>query len=260
MAACYNATMLRDDLAHTLDTWLEPDRFRDVGENGLQVEGRETIEKVVCGVSANLDLIDAAIDAGADALFVHHGLVWGGGIRRLSGWLGERVRRLIKAELSLFAYHLPLDAHPELGNNAGLADALGVSADRRAWGDYKGQLIGFAGPLEQPRSLGDIVTTVRENVGEPLCVFGDLDREVRSVGLCTGGAPDLLHEAIGEVLDLYITGEATEWCKAIAEESGTAFIAGGHHATERFGARRVAGALTEKLGLDATFIDVENPA
>lgn len=252
--------MRRDDLAKALDEWLEPARFRDVGENGLQVEGKDEIQRVVCGVSANLDLIDAAIAHKADAIFVHHGLVWGGGIRRLTGWLGERVRRLMAAEISLFAYHLPLDAHPTLGNNAGLADVLELTGERRPFGSYKGQLIGVAGQLAQPRSLDEVVATLREKVGAPLAVFGEGTRTVSTVGLCSGGAPDLLHEAIDEGLDLFLTGEATEWCKAVAEESNTAFVAGGHHATERFGARSVAKALQNQLGLEATFIDVENPA
>lgn len=252
--------MHRDDFARTLDAWLEPSRFVDVGENGLQVEGRAEIKKVVCGVSANLELIDAAIEAGADALFVHHGLVWGGGIRRLTGWLGERVRRLLQAEISLFAYHLPLDAHPTLGNNAGLADALGVTQDRTAFGSYKGQLIGCAGGLAEPQTLGQLASTHEENVGTPLAVFGDLSRTISSAGLCSGGAPDLLHEAIEQGLDLFVTGEATEWCKSVAEESGTCFIAGGHHATERFGARLISEALSDELSLESEFIDVGNPA
>lgn len=252
--------MHRDDLHALLDRWLEPARFRDVAENGLQVEGRDEVRTVVCGVTANAALIDAAIDAKADAIFVHHGLVWGGGMRKLTGWLGVRVRRLFEGGLSLFAYHLPLDAHPTLGNNAGLADALGVTAERAPFGEYKGQLIGARGALtDGPMPLADVVDRVRKNVGEPPFVFGDLAREVRQVGLCTGGAPELLQAAVDERLDLYVTGEVTEWSKAVAQETGVAFIAAGHHNSERFGPRRVAEALAAE-GLDARFVDVENPA
>lgn len=252
--------MHRADLHALLDRWLEPARFRDVAENGLQVEGRDEVKRVVCGVTANAALIEAAIDAGADAIFVHHGLVWGGGMRRLTGWLGARVRRLFEGGLSLFAYHLPLDAHPTLGNNAGLADALGVTEGRVPFGEYKGQLIGVKGALAGGAStLGDVVERVRANVGEPPFVFGDLARPVRQVGLCTGGAPELLQAAVDEGLDLYVTGEVTEWSKAVAHETGVAFIAAGHHNSERFGPRRVADALAAE-GLDATFVDVENPA
>lgn len=250
----------RAELHALLDRWLEPARFRDVAENGLQVEGKDEIERVVCGVTANAALIEAAIEREADAIFVHHGLVWGGGIRKLTGWLGARVRRLYEGRLSLFAYHLPLDAHPSLGNNAGLADALGVTEGREPFGEYKGQLIGVKGTFAGgPLSLQDVVERVRANVGEPPFVFGDLSRPVRSVGLCTGGAPDLLLAAVDEGLDLYVTGEVTEWSKAVAQETGVAFIAAGHHNSERFGAMRVAEALRAE-GIDATFVDVENPA
>lgn len=252
--------MHRDEVLALFDGWLEPERFRDVGENGLQVEGRTDVKKVICGVTANAALIEEAVGDGADAIFVHHGLVWGGGMRRLTGWLGARVRRLMQAELSLFAYHLPLDAHPTLGNNAGLADALGVTEDRVPFGEYKGQLIGAKGKLAGgPMALGDVVERVRKNVGEPPFVFGDLSKSVRRVGLCTGGAPDLLQAAVDERLDLYVTGEVTEWSKAVAQETGVAFIAAGHHNSERFGPRRVAEALVA-AGIDARFVDVENPA
>jgi dinuclear metal center YbgI/SA1388 family protein len=248
--------MHRDDLTKLLDGWLEPAKFSDVAENGLQVEGRASVAKVVCGVSANLALIDRAIADGADAIFVHHGIVWGGGIKRISGWLGERVRRLVGAGITLYAYHLPLDAHPTLGNNAGLADALGVSSSRRPFGAYKGQLIGVAGDVDT--TFAALVARTTANVGAPVAVFGDPAKRVRSVGLCTGGAPELLHDAVAAGLDVYVTGEATEWVQSVAEETGTCFIAAGHHASERFGATRVAAALRE-AGLDASFVDVANP-
>jgi dinuclear metal center YbgI/SA1388 family protein len=250
--------MNRDELLERLDRWLEPERFKDVAHNGLQVEGKDSIERVVCGVSANMALIEAAIEKEADALFVHHGLIWGGGISKLTGWVGQRVRALMKNDISLFAYHLPLDAHPDMGNNAGLAKALGLAGGREAFGEYKGQLIGTSGVLEQDTTLSGFAARVRESVGEPVAVFGDADRPVHRVGICSGGAPDLLDQAIDKGLDLYLTGEVTEWVKSVAEEAGVAFIAAGHHATERFGARSMATMLSE-AGLDATFVDVENP-
>lgn len=250
--------MNRAALADLLNGWLQPGRFHDVAENGLQVEGRPEVTRVLTGVSANQALIDEAVRQGADAIFVHHGLVWGG-IRRLDGWLAKRVRTLLTHEISLFAYHLPLDAHPCLGNNAGLADALGIGVEREAFGAYKGQDIGAAGVLDEPCALDAFVERVRQKVGPPLAVFGDPSRQIRRVGVCSGGAPDRLHEAIEKGLDLFVTGEVTEWVKAVAEESGVAFIAAGHHATERFGAQAVARALIQE-GLTAAFFDVENPA
>lgn len=249
--------MTRDALATLLDGWLEPGRFGDVAENGLQVEGRAEVRRVVCGVTASQALIDRAVADGADAIVVHHGLVWGGGIRRLAGWLGRRVRTLLAADVSLFAYHLPLDAHPTLGNNAGLAEAIGVAVEPTPFGAYRGQTIGLRGRLGG-EPFADVVARVRAAVGEPAWVFGDPARRIETVGLCTGGAPDLLHEAIDAGLDCYVTGEATEWVTSVAAESGVAFVAAGHHATERFGPKRLAAALAAE-GLDARFVDVPNP-
>ncbi len=249
--------MKREQLRTLLDDLLRPAAFTDVAENGLQVEGRDEIGLVVCGVSSSLALIDAAIARGAGAIIVHHGLVWGGGIRRLDGWLGARVRRLMSADVSLFAYHLPLDAHPEVGNNAGLSRALGLSA-LAPFGMYKGQLIGLRGTLPSPHSPMMLRDVVSSAVGPPLAFFPGA-RPVLTVGVCTGGAPELLHDAIASGLDAYVTGEVTEWVQAVAEESGTTFIAAGHHATERFGPRGLADKL-RSLGVDAHFIDIENPA
>lgn len=249
--------MTRDALAALLDGWLEPGRFDDVAENGLQVEGRAEVRRVVCGVTASQTLIDQAVAAGADAVVVHHGLVWGGGIRRLTGWLGRRVATLLAHEVSLFAYHLPLDAHPSLGNNAGLAEALGVTLEPTPFGTYRGQTIGLRGRLAG-QSFADVLARVRAAVGEPVCAVGDPGRPVATIGLCTGGAPELLHEAIDAGLDCYVTGEVTEWVPSVAAEAGVAFVAAGHHATERFGPRRLAAALAAR-GLDARFVDVPNP-
>lgn len=249
--------MTLEGLAALLDGWFEPGRFDDVAENGMQVEGRTEVRRVVCGVTANQALIDRAVADGADAIVVHHGIVWGGGMRRLTGWLGRRVKTLLAAEISLFAYHLPLDAHPTLGNNAGLAEALGVNVDATPFGTWRGQPIGLRGRLGGV-AFGDLVARVRAAVGEPACAFGDPARPVETIGLCTGGAPELLHEAIDAGLDCYVTGEATEWVTSVAAESGVAFVAAGHHATERFGPRRLAAALAAQ-GLDARFVDVPNP-
>jgi dinuclear metal center YbgI/SA1388 family protein len=248
--------MQRDAFQRLLDAELKPGAFNDVAENGLQVEGKNDINKVVCGVSANRDLIEKAIAIGADAIVVHHGIVWGGGIRRIDGWLGERVRKLMRHDVNLFAYHLPLDAQPEFGNNAGLAKALGVEGCE-PFGKYKGQLIGLKGTTST--TWGEFVERAQREVGRPLAAFGDASRRIARVGLCTGGAPELLHDAIADRLDAFITGEVTEWVQSVALESGTSFLALGHHATERFGPRGLAKKLMA-IGIDAEFVDVENPA
>ncbi|MCC7069849.1 MAG: Nif3-like dinuclear metal center hexameric protein [Deltaproteobacteria bacterium] len=247
----------RDDLARLLDGWLSPATFTDAAENGLQVEGKPEVERVVCGVTASRALIERALDERADAIIVHHGLVWSGGIRRLDGWLGARVRLLMKAELSLFAYHLPLDAHPELGNNAELARALGV-VETRPFGRYQGQLIGVAGVLQEPLAAAAFLARVAERVG-PVHPASRLVEQVRSVGICSGGAASMIHDAVAERLDVFVTGEPAEWSHAISAETGVGFLAAGHHATERFGPRALAARLTSQ-GIDARFIDVENAA
>jgi dinuclear metal center YbgI/SA1388 family protein len=248
----------RASFSALLDGWLAPAAFHDVAENGLQVEGRDRVQRVVCGVSANLALLEAAAAANADAVVVHHGLVWGGGIRKIDGWLKRRVALLVEREINLFAYHLPLDAQPELGNNAGVARAIGLEATA-PFGKYKGQLIGLRGRFASPIDVDELVVRVRNTIGEPHVVFRGTRRSVSTLAVCTGGAPELLHDVIGAGLDGYLTGEVTEWVQAVAAESGCLFIGAGHHATERFGPR----ALAERLrahDLDATFVDVENPA
>lgn len=248
----------RAKLLQTLDNWLLPQNFNDVAENGLQIEGKDEIKTVVCGVSANLALIESAVSSGADAIFVHHGLIWKGGLKRLDGWLLRRIKLLIQNGINLFAYHLPLDAHPTLGNNAGLAKTLKLK-DLEPFGKYAGQDIGFLGQLENDLPMGDFVAEVKEKVGPPICAFGDRHRPIKNIALCSGGAPDLLIEAISKNVDLYLTGEPAEWSKALSEESGVSFIAAGHHQTERFGVKSVAKDLNEKLGLKAKFVDIKNP-
>jgi dinuclear metal center YbgI/SA1388 family protein len=248
--------MLRREFTSLLDDWLKPATFTDSAENGLQVEGRDEIEKVVCGVTANRALILAAIENDADAIVVHHGLVWGGGLRRLEGWIGERVRLLMKSDVNLFAYHLPLDAQPDFGNNAGLARALEL-VDVAPFGRYKGQLIGLSGRLPTPLKPHELYDVVARRIGKPIQFVGT--DVVETIGVCSGGAADILHDAVAAGLDAYLTGEPAEWSQAVAQETGVAFIAAGHHATERFGPRALAEKL-QRHGVEAMFVDVENPA
>ncbi len=253
--------MKRAEFTALLDELLKPAAFAgDSAENGLQVEGAEDVGFVVVGVTANRALIDAAAALGADTIVVHHGLVWGGGIRRIDGWLKQRVQRLIENDINLYAHHLPLDAQPQFGNNAGLARALGVTSTQ-PFGRYKGQLIALRGSFDAPITMPALVERARASVvdeGAVVYAFGDPTKPLKTIGLCTGGAPDLLHEAIGLGLDVYVTGEVTEYVKAVAEESGTCFVGLGHHASERFGPRGLAEVLVGR-GVDARFVDVENP-
>jgi dinuclear metal center YbgI/SA1388 family protein len=238
-----------------LNQWLEPARFKDYGPNGLQVEGRAEVRRLVCGVTASLALIDAAIAAGADAILVHHGLFWRGQDGRVTGWMKQRLARLIQHDISLFAYHLPLDAHPELGNNAQLGARLGWSADGR-FGD---QELGFIGSTAST-TLAGLTEQLRALTGrEPVCVEGD-GRPLRRVAWCSGGAQGYFEAAIAAGADVFVTGEISEPQAHYARETGVAFIAAGHHATERYGVQGVGERVAAELGLSWQFIDVDNPA
>jgi dinuclear metal center YbgI/SA1388 family protein len=231
------------------------DRFRDYGPNGLQVEGRAAIGKIVSGVTASRALIEAAIAARADAIVVHHGLFWRGQDGRVVGWMKERLALLLGAGVNLFAYHLPLDAHPELGNNAQLGLRLGLSGESRFGEQDLGWLgavdaMPFAAFAERVRGL------VRREI---VSVEGD-GRPIRRVAWCTGGAQGYFEAAIAAGADVYLTGEISEPQAHYARETGVAFIACGHHASERFGAPALGAHLAERFGLEHEFIDIENPA
>jgi dinuclear metal center YbgI/SA1388 family protein len=246
----------RNQIESYLATLLAVERFKDYGPNGLQVEGRAEVSRLVSGVTASRALIDAAIDAQADAILVHHGLFWRGQDGRLTGWLAERVKRLMAHGINLFAYHLPLDAHAEFGNNAQLGLQLGLVADAR----FGEQDLGFAGPAAQERSLGALAQRVQAALSRaPLVLPGD-GRALQRIGWCTGGAQGYFEAAIAAGVDAFITGEVSEPQAHLARETGVAFLACGHHATERFGAPAVAAHVAERFGLEHVFIEIENPA
>ncbi|GAB2467427.1 Nif3-like dinuclear metal center hexameric protein [Comamonas humi] len=249
-------TIQRQDVLRAFDELLQPERFKDYGPNGLQVEGRAEIRKIVSGVTASRALIDAAIAAGADAIFVHHGLFWRGYDGRITGWMKQRIERLIKHDINLFAYHLPLDAHPVLGNNAQLGRQLGWEADAR----FGEQDLGFIGSVaEQPPAavaahlqqvLGRFVTSATSENVHP----------IRRIAWCTGGAQGFFEAAIAAGADAFVTGEISEPQAHLARETGVSFFAAGHHATERYGAPAAAGHVAAQLGLAHEFIEIDNPA
>ncbi len=246
-----------NEIESYLNTLLEVGRFKDYGPNGLQVEGRAEVRRIVSGVSASLALIDAAIADGADAIVVHHGLFWRGQDGRLVGWLGERVRRLMAQGINLFAYHLPLDAHPELGNNAQLGLRLGLVADAR----FGEQDLGFAAPSGANASLSALALRVQNALGGrvPLVLPGD-GRPLTRIGWCTGGAQGYFESAIAAGADAFLTGEVSEPQAHLARETGVAFLACGHHATECFGAPALTAHVAERYGLEHRFIEMPNPA
>ncbi|QEA14029.1 Nif3-like dinuclear metal center hexameric protein [Comamonas flocculans] len=246
----------REDLLARLDALLTPERFKDYGPNGLQVQGKAMVGRIVSGVTASRALIDAAIAVGADALFVHHGLFWRGQDGRVVGWMKERLQRLLAHDINLFAYHLPLDAHPELGNNAQLGQRLGWVAD----GHFGEQDLGCVGAADYADAAA-LAAPLRELLRRPVLVAGpEQARPIRRIAWCTGGAQGYFEAAIAAGADAFVTGEISEPQAHLARETGVVFIAAGHHATERYGAPAVAGHVARELGLEHRFIDIDNPA
>jgi dinuclear metal center YbgI/SA1388 family protein len=244
----------RDEIVRFANELLEVSRFPEYGPPGLQVVGADEVTKLVCGVSASRELFERAAAAGAQMVLVHHGLFW----RNEPVWIDRRQRgrleALFRADLSLVAYHLALDAHPQVGNNALLAKALGVEVDS-AFGD-----VGQGGCLRETWSLDDFVSCVRQTVGgrEPL-VYGHGPERIQRVAICSGGAASLLIQAAHEGYDLYLTGEPAEPSLHTARELGIHFVAAGHDATERLGVQELARVLAREFALEWEFVDLPNP-
>lgn len=247
--------MKREELVSYLDELLEPGKFRDYCPNGLQVEGRDEVRCIVTGVTASQALLDAAVARGADAILVHHGYFWKGEDGRVTGMRRRRLGALIEHDINLLAYHLPLDAHPELGNNAQLAARLGWLADGR----FGEQDIAWHGALAEPTELAELAGKVTQALGRTPLVIGDPVRPIRRIAWCSGGAQGYFEQAIGLGVDAFLSGEISEQTVHLARESGVAYLAAGHHATERGGVMALAGHLAERFGLYCEFVDVDNP-
>ncbi len=247
--------MDRTQLQRHLDDLLEAARFKDYCPNGLQVEGAPEVARVVCGVTASLALIDAAIERGAQAILVHHGWFWRGEDGRITGMRRARIARLLAHDINLFAYHLPLDAHPELGNNAQLGRVLGLTPSAVA-GD---QGLLWIGEPSVPANAGQLAERFGAALGRRALLVGDAQRTVRRVAWCTGGAQGMFEQAIDAGADLYLSGEISEQTTHIARESGVPYIAAGHHATERYGVQALGEHLAQHCGLQVAFVDIDNP-
>lgn len=249
----------QQQLLNAFDDLLEPGRFKDYGPNGLQVEGRREVGHIVSGVTASLALIEAAVAARADAIFVHHGLFWRGQDGRVAGWMKQRLALLLAHDINLFAYHLPLDAHPALGNNAQLGLQLGLRADSR----FGEQDLGFlgaradGGQFDGPQALARHLESV---LNRSVVHVGRAQGAIKKIAWCTGGAQGYFEAAIAAGADAFITGEMSEPQAHYARECGVAFLACGHHASERYGAPAVAGHVAAALGVSHQFIDIDNPA
>ena len=246
----------RSELMDWLEHQMQASQFKDYGPNGLQVEGRARIGRVVSGVTASLALIEAAVEAQADAILVHHGLFWRGQSGVVTGWMRQRLALLLAHDINLIAYHLPLDAHPMWGNNVQLARILAIEPTAQRFGDLN---LGWCGHVE-PQKLHQWQSHTESILQRPAMVVGDPERLVQRVGWCTGGAQGYFEQAIDAGVDVFMTGEISEPQAHLARETGVAFMACGHHATERYGAPAMAQALADAFGLEHQWIEVDNPA
>ena len=247
--------MQRNDLDVYLDGYLEVAKFRDYCPNGLQVEGRARIERLVTGVTASVALLEAAIDLKADAVLVHHGYFWRGEDPRMVGARRLRIALLIEHDINLYAFHLPLDAHPEVGNNAALARMLGLEPAGR----FGEQDLGWHGAPDDALTVAALAARVEARLQRKPLVIGDVSRPARRVAWCSGAAQGYLEDAVALGVDAYLSGEISEQTVHLARESGVAFIAAGHHATERYGVQTLGAHLAARFDLEHRFVDIENP-
>lgn len=251
---------------HELTTWIDTtlyaEQFKDYCPNGLQVEGRAHVRHIIAGVTATQALIDIAIEKKADAILVHHGWFWKNENPCIRGPKRARLSRLLAHDISLLAYHLPLDAHPTLGNNAQLAHILGFEAERDSRGEPQRcgpeNLIWLGSPgVNQTLEL--LGQTVTHQLGREPLLIGDLERPIRRIAWCTGAAQGMMDAAVAAGADAYLTGEVSEPTVHLARETGVAFVGAGHHATERYGVQALGAAIAEQFGIRCEFVDIDNP-
>jgi dinuclear metal center YbgI/SA1388 family protein len=249
--------MQRGELTRYLDQLLDSGHFKDYCPNGLQVEGCAEIERIVTGVTASQALVDAAIERKADAILVHHGWFWRGEDGRIAGFRRNRLKLLLAHDINLYGYHLPLDAHAQLGNNAQLAQRMEWSVDGR----FGEQDIAWIGRMSEPTTRAELGRKLAVELGREPLVIGDddEDRPLTRIAWCSGGAQSLFEEAVDQGVDVYLTGEVSEQNVHLARESGVTYIAAGHHATERYGVRALAEHLAERFGLQCEFVDIDSP-
>jgi dinuclear metal center YbgI/SA1388 family protein len=249
---------LREAIAE-LDGMLEPGRFRDYCPNGLQVPGRVQVEKIATGVSASVELFERAAEVHANLLIVHHGIFWGSGPAAIDTAMKHRLKLLFEADMSLAAYHLPLDAHPEMGNNALIARALGA-ATLKPFALHEGEPIGcIAGFAGEGLDVGALLARVTELTARTPLVFDAGPERVLSLAIVSGAGASYLDDAVLAGADAFITGEPAERVMTQAREARIHFLAAGHYATETFGVRRLGEHLSDRFDVEHVFIDIPNP-
>lgn len=243
----------------TINDWLQTHEFKDYCPNGLQLEGKAEIKKLVSGVTACEALIDKAIAVKADAILVHHGYFWKGETTPIVGMKKRRIAKLLAADISLLAYHLPLDTHPKMGNNIQLAHRLGLLVDGGLQPESK-HPVGLVGSLEKSQSIAEWSSLIARQLGrEPLVISHDVEQPVKRVAWCTGAAQSYIEQAIEQGADVFLSGEISEPTVHIAREAGITYIAAGHHATERYGVQALGERLQQHFGIEHCYIDIDNP-
>ena len=248
----------RNECLSYLETLLEPNRFQDYCPNGLQVEGVDTIHTMVSGVTASQSLLDAALDLDADTILVHHGYFWRGEDARVMGIKQRRLKQLLLNNVNLIAYHLPLDAHPILGNNAQLAQLLDLEIDGRISGTGE-PAIGFCGCFPDTKTVPEFADQIRHVLEREPLVIQAHNRPMMTIGWCSGAAQDYIVQAAELGLDAFMSGEISEQTVHLARELGINYFSAGHHATERYGVQALGEHLAEKFDVQHQFIDIDNP-
>ena len=249
--------MQRDRIIDFVNNYLDAGKVKDVSLNGLQVEGRAEVKKIAFGVSASLELIKRAAEAGADMVIVHHGLFWGR-VLPVKGPFKKKLETLLNNGISLAAWHLPLDKHRSVGNNARILKLLGAE-NLKPFGVYDGETIGFKGAFRRPKTAAGIIKTLQNELSADVISFNFGAKEIKTLGVVSGGAQKMFEQAIAGGLDLYITGEVSEFVQETAREHGANFISAGHYNTEKPGVRALESLLRSKFGVKTEFIDIPNP-
>ncbi len=248
----------RDELSRYMADYLRIGDFEDLGPNGLQVCGKEEISKIVTGVSASVELFEEALRREADAVIVHHGIIWNFERPLYRGSYKKRIKLLLENDLNLFAFHLPLDAHEGVGNNRVIADTLGLR-NQQPFGRYKGFFIGFRGEFSEPLPAQKVFEAITRKINSGALIFPFGPEKIKTVGVISGGAQKEVQQAVGEELDLYLTGEVSEHIFHYVKEEGIHFVAAGHYATERFGIKALGDHLKNRFPVEVEFVDIPNP-
>jgi len=248
----------RVHLEEYLEQLLNTRAIKDYCPNGLQVEGKSAIKKIIGGVTASQALIDRAIEDSADAVLVHHGYFWKGEREAITGIKKARIKALLDHDISLFAYHLPLDIHPDYGNNAQLAKLFDLRVTGGLEPDNRNS-VGLMGELSSPLSSEQFRQKVSKVLGRDAMMIGDPNKEISTIGWCSGAAQSMIDMAVAQEADAYLSGEISEPTVHIARETGITYISAGHHATERYGVKALGEHLQSQFDIEFVFVDIDNP-